>query len=236
MKKKVIVVMMAAMLVSTCVFAGCGEKSDTQKTSVSSEKQVSAEPEISAEQEQPEQEIEPQQPVTEKQPVEEEKEKEEMVLMYTLTNLVLRAEGSKEAEKLDILPVNTEVKVLKKDGEWYQVEAESQNGYVYGEYLTEDKEKAEQAKADADAKAKAEAQAKAKAAAEAAAKAASQKSESNKKDSGDKKDSNDKKDSKDKNNGKKTEVSRENFDDCDNSGHGYTEIHYSDGSVEIVEY
>lgn len=32
------------------------------------------------------------------------------------------------------------------------------------------------------------------------------------------------------------EVSREDFDDCDGSGHGYTEIHYSDGRVEIEEY
>ena len=32
------------------------------------------------------------------------------------------------------------------------------------------------------------------------------------------------------------EVSREDFPDCDGSGHGYVEIHYSDGSVEIEEY
>ncbi len=32
------------------------------------------------------------------------------------------------------------------------------------------------------------------------------------------------------------EVSREDFPDCDGSGHGYIEIHYSDGSTEIEEY
>lgn len=34
----------------------------------------------------------------------------------------------------------------------------------------------------------------------------------------------------------KYEVSRENFDDCDGSGHGYAIIHYSDGSTEQIEY
>lgn len=39
-----------------------------------------------------------------------------------------------------------------------------------------------------------------------------------------------------KGDGEVYEVSRENFDDCDGSGHGYTEIQYSDGSTEIEEY
>ena len=34
----------------------------------------------------------------------------------------------------------------------------------------------------------------------------------------------------------KTEVSRQNYPDCDGSGHGYYEITYSDGSTAIVEY
>ena len=34
----------------------------------------------------------------------------------------------------------------------------------------------------------------------------------------------------------KTVVSKENFPDCDGSGHGYYEIHYSDGSVEYQQY
>lgn len=32
------------------------------------------------------------------------------------------------------------------------------------------------------------------------------------------------------------EVSRQAFDDCDGSGHGYYEITYSDGSVKTEEY
>lgn len=36
--------------------------------------------------------------------------------------------------------------------------------------------------------------------------------------------------------GEKTEVSRQKYDDCDGSGHGYYEIIYSDGSTEIEEY
>ena len=34
----------------------------------------------------------------------------------------------------------------------------------------------------------------------------------------------------------KTELRREDYPDCDGSGHGYIEIYYSDGSVEIEEY
>lgn len=34
----------------------------------------------------------------------------------------------------------------------------------------------------------------------------------------------------------KTELRREDYPDCDGSGHGYREIYYSDGSVEIEEY
>ena len=36
--------------------------------------------------------------------------------------------------------------------------------------------------------------------------------------------------------GGKTEVSRQAYDDCDGSGHGYYEITYSDGSTAIEEY
>ena len=34
--------------------------------------------------------------------------------------------------------------------------------------------------------------------------------------------------------GKKTEIRREDYPDCDGSGHGYREIYYSDGSVVIA--
>lgn len=34
----------------------------------------------------------------------------------------------------------------------------------------------------------------------------------------------------------RVEVSRQAYDDCDGSGHGYFEITYSDGTVEIQEY
>lgn len=36
--------------------------------------------------------------------------------------------------------------------------------------------------------------------------------------------------------GEKTEIRRENYPDCDGSGHGYVEIYYSDGSMEMEEY
>ena len=34
----------------------------------------------------------------------------------------------------------------------------------------------------------------------------------------------------------KTVVSKQNYPDCDGSGHGYYEITYSDGTTEIQEY
>lgn len=34
----------------------------------------------------------------------------------------------------------------------------------------------------------------------------------------------------------KTEVRREDYPDCDGSGHGYREIYYSDGTMETEEY
>ena len=37
-------------------------------------------------------------------------------------------------------------------------------------------------------------------------------------------------------NGERTVIRREDYPDCDGSGHGYAEIYYSDGSVEIEEY
>ncbi len=36
--------------------------------------------------------------------------------------------------------------------------------------------------------------------------------------------------------GEKIEIRREDYPDCDGSGHGYAEIYYSDGSIEIQEY
>ena len=36
--------------------------------------------------------------------------------------------------------------------------------------------------------------------------------------------------------GERTMIRREDYPDCDGSGHGYAEIYYSDGSVEIEEY
>ena len=128
-----------------------------------------------------------------------------------------------DAEKIEILPVNTKVTVLKKGKEWYKVKASGKKGFVFAEYLTKSKEEAKEAAAQA-AEAEAQAaEAEAQAAAEAAAQAAAQNTYSapqNTAPSG----------------GGKTEVSREDYPDCDGSGHGYSEIHYSDGSTEIVEY
>lgn len=147
----------------------------------------------------------------------EEKEKEKKVVMYTTVNLILRKKGNMDAEKIEILPVNTKVTVLKKGKEWYKVKAGGKKGFVFAEYLTKSRKEAQAAEAAA---AEAEAQAAAEAAAQAAAQNNYSAPQDNTGSSG----------------GGKTEVSREDYPDCDGSGHGYSEIHYSDGSTEIVEY
>lgn len=80
------------------------------------------------------------------------------------------------------------------------------------DYLTDKKEEAEQA-VKAEEAAKEAAQAAAEAAAQQAAQQQAQPS-----------------------GGGVYEVSRQAFDDCDGSGHGYYEITYSDGSVKTEEY
>ena len=69
--------------------------------------------------------------------------------MYTTGNLTLRAKATKESDKLAVVPINTEVPVYENTQEYFQVEYKGQMGYVLGEYLTEDKEVAEQAEQEA---------------------------------------------------------------------------------------
>ena len=74
--------------------------------------------------------------------------------MYTKGNLAVRKEAKKESDKLGSVPINKEVKVLDSSQDYFRIQYEDLEGYVYGDYLTESKEEAEQAEKDAIAEAK----------------------------------------------------------------------------------
>ena len=102
-----------------------------------------------------------------------------------------------------------------------QVKVDDKEGYVVKKYITDSKEEAEAAaKAKQDAEEAAAAQQAAEAAAQQAAEQATQQASQSAGSTA----------------GGKTEVSRQAYDDCDGSGHGYYEITYSDGSTAIEEY
>lgn len=239
MKRKALILLLAAMLAVPTALTGCGgndnkedsaasgtekeEASDPEGTDASDETEVPGEDAQAGEDKDAETPSDASQEVDVSGDQEEaeapaKKEKKEKIIMYTTVNLILRKKGNMDAEKIDILPVNTKVIVLKKGKEWHKVKAGGKKGFVFAEYLTKSKEKAKEAEALA---AEAEAQAAAEAAAQAAAQNTYTPAQNNTAPAG---------------GGQRTEVSREDYPDCDGSGHGYSEIHYSDGSTEIVEY
>ena len=133
--------------------------------------------------------------------------------MYVSGDVYMREAADKDAKAMTVLATGKEITVLGEEGDWYQVKVDDKEGYVVKKYITDSKEEAEAA---AKAKQEAEAAAAAQQAAEAAAQQAAQQASQSA--------------------GGKTEVSRQAYDDCDGSGHGYYEITYSDGSTAIEEY
>lgn len=131
--------------------------------------------------------------------------------MYVSGDVYMREAADKDAKAMTVLATGKEITVLGEEGDWYQVKVDDKEGYVVKKYITDSKEEAEAAAAAQQA-AEAAAQ---QAAEQAAQQAAQQPSQSA---------------------GGKTEVSRQAYDDCDGSGHGYYEITYSDGSTAIEEY
>ena len=131
--------------------------------------------------------------------------------MYVSGDVYMREAADKDAKAMTVLATGKEITVLGEEGDWYQVKVDDKVGYVVKKYITDSKEEAEAAAAAQQA-AEAAAQ---QAAEQAAQQAAQQPSQSA---------------------GGKTEVSRQAYDDCDGSGHGYYEITYSDGSTAIEEY
>lgn len=140
---------------------------------------------------------------------------DEPIIMYVSANVHVRKEADKESESLKVAALGDEFKVIAAVPGWFKVENGDDTGYVFHSYLTEDK-----AAVDALVKAKQEADAAAaQAAAAAAAQAAQQQAAAAAAQPA-----------------QKTEVSRQAYDDCDGSGHGYYEITWSDGSVTYENY
>ena len=140
---------------------------------------------------------------------------DEPITMYVSANVHVRKEADKESESLKVAALGDEFKVVAAVPGWFKVENGDDTGYVFHSYLTEDK-----AAVDALVKAKQEADAAAaQAAAAAAAQAAQQQAAAAAAQPA-----------------QKTEVSRQAYDDCDGSGHGYYEITWSDGSVTYENY
>ena len=109
----------------------------------------------------------------------------------------------------------------EEEGGYSRILYKGMEGYVLTEYLTEDVEEALQAQKEADAY-------------EAAKAAAAERAGSRSRRSYDDDDEDD--DDYEDDSDEVYEVSRERFDDCDGSGHGFFEITYSDGRTEIEEY
>ena len=180
----------------------------------------------------------------------DEKEWESPVTMYLLSNVNVREQADKESKSLKVLSTGTEVKAVAIVPEWIKVQADDITGYIYHSYITENKEAADakvkeekdakEAKEKAAAEAAAQAAAQAQAAAESAASSSSDSSYDTSYDSSD--DTSDTSYAEEPDNSQAAEqeqpyeVSRQQYDDCDGSGHGYYEITYSDGSVSYEEY
>lgn len=149
----------------------------------------------------------------------DEVEFDKEVTMYVVNDVYVRAEANGDSEALAVASLGQEVTVTGAAPKWYKVVMGETTGYIARSFLSKDKESADAA-VKAEEAAKAQAAAEAQAAAAAAQQAASQASsgQSAAAPQG------------------KYEVSRQAYDDCDGSGHGYYEITYSDGSTAREEY
>ena len=161
----------------------------------------------------------------------DEKEWDSPLTMYLLSNVNVREQADKESKSLKVLSTGTEVKAVSIVPEWIKIETDEVTGYIYHSYITENKEAAD-AKVKAEKEAK---EAKEKAAAEAAQAAAASQASSydNSSDYSYQEPSYSEPAAQPS---APYEVSRQQYDDCDGSGHGYYEITYSDGSVSYEEY
>lgn len=166
----------------------------------------------------------------------DEKTLEKPVKVYSMDNVNVRSEAKLDAKAQYVTKLGEEAEVTAVVPGWLKVKIGDKEGYVYHSFFTDDKEKAD---AEIEKKRKAAQEAAAQQAAAQAQQAAEeapvqtqtqtapvQQPQASQPD----------------NSAGQTqpqevyEVSREAYDDCDGSGHGYYEITYSDGSVAIEEY
>lgn len=144
----------------------------------------------------------------------EETDFKEPVTMYVVSDVYIRAEADGDSEALGVASLGNEIQAVGASPKWYKIKQGELTGYVARAYLSRDKESADAAvKAEEAAIAQAQAEAQAAAAAAAASQQPSQSGSQG-----------------------VYEVSREAYDDCDGSGHGYYVITYSDGSTATEEY
>lgn len=149
----------------------------------------------------------------------EEVEFDQPETMYVVNDVYIRAEANGDSEALAVASLGQEIRVIGAAPKWYRVEQGEVTGYIARSFLSKDKESADAAvKAEEAAQAQAAAAAAAQQAAAQQAAAQASAGQSSAAPQG------------------KYEVSRQAYDDCDGSGHGYYEITYSDGSTAREEY
>lgn len=169
----------------------------------------------------------------------EETELGEAATTYAKTNVNIRESADAKSKSLKVTSLGTEFKVTAVCPGWLKVEGDGVKGYASHTYFTSNKDEIDklvQEKKAAEEKAAAEAQAAAQAQAEAQAQAAAaaQAQESYEPSYDESYDSAPAAEA--PASSEPTEVSRQAYDDCDGSGHGYYEIIYSDGSVRYEDY
>lgn len=220
MRRKWIAALCVASL-SMAMMTGCGNGS-TQETAKETQTETQTQAETQSEtQTETASETESETAKAEKAAETEVKEK----TMYVSGDVYMREAADKDAKAVTVLATGKEITVLGEEGDWYQVKVDDKEGYVVKKYITDSKEEAEAAaKAKQDAEEAAAAQQAAEAADQQAAEQAAQQAAQQASQSAG------------STAGGKTEVSRQAYDDCDGSGHGYYEITYSDGSTAIEEY
>lgn len=217
---------MAALCVaslSMAMMTGCGNGS-TQETAKETQTETQTQAETQSEtQTETEKATETESETAKAEKAAETEVKEKT--MYVSGDVYMREAADKDAKAVTVLATGKEITVLGEEGDWYQVKVDDKEGYVVKKYITDSKEEAEAAaKAKQDAEEAAAAQQAAEAAAQQAAEQAAQQVAQQASQSAG------------STAGGKTEVSRQAYDDCDGSGHGYYEITYSDGSTAIEEY
>lgn len=175
----------------------------------------------------------------------EEKVLEEKVSVFAMTNVNVREGADTSAQVLKVAALGEEYIAVAALTGWIKVEmADGKEGYISHKYVTTDTELIAQLKKAAEeaaAKAKAEAEAAAQAEAEWQAQQQAQQQSKPQQEQPKPQDPAPEAPAPEAlapqpEEQPVYEVSREKYDDCDGSGHGYWEITYSDGSVAYEEY